>query len=118
VSPAAARVDSRRHRAYDFYSIDLQAGTATIKVDNVPANLAARVDVIKPPALTYFFTSRSASPNLKPGESLSLSVPVSSTGPYLVRVSSVDLLDFYFPTNNGELPDHYTKPYRLVVTQP
>jgi hypothetical protein len=97
----------------DFYSFDLAAGMVTIKIDQVPS-------MVRPEVELYDGAGNRIGParmfNNTPGGNIDVTTAVAR-GPHRLEVRIFTLA----PDTADEgmmVPDHFTKPYRLTVSQP
>ena len=97
----------------DYYRFTAQPGALSIRVDDVPADLAARVFLLRADGSEVARVS-----NGMRGVALALTPPeVTGAADFVVRVSLWDEA----PAAAGagtELPASLTQPYRLTVSQP
>jgi hypothetical protein len=97
----------------DFYSFDLNAGMVTLKIDNVPS-------MVRPEVLLYDGANNSIGParmfNNTPGGSIDVSTTVAR-GPHTLEVRVFTLAP-ETADDKMAVPDHFTQPYRLTVSQP
>ena len=98
----------------DYYRFTAQPGALSIRLDDVPADLAARLFLFR--AADGSEVARVS--NGMRGAALSLAAPpVTDAADFVVRVS---LWDEAPPTAGAgmDLPASFTQPYRLTVSQP
>ncbi len=119
-APLQAYMFAGRHRAeddpvdyHDYYRFTAVSGSVTIRIEDVPPNLA--------PRLTLFGFDGTevarVSSGIK-GSSVILKSPMPpGSGDLVVRVAPWS--DAPQSTGRGSsLPDHFTRPYKLIVSQP
>jgi hypothetical protein len=95
----------------DYYKVTLGAGAVTATVDVFPTNLAPEVwlyDSLGATVKSELSTTR--------GSGVSVSVPSVTAGEYYVRVGTYSGFDKQAGVG-VDLPDNFTRPYRLTVSQ-
>jgi hypothetical protein len=99
-------------RLQDFFAVDLAAGAATVALTNAPATFRADVRVFDPAgeqvASAYTTT---------PGANVTVNVNATAGGKYAIAVRHFSVAPEYAGKADA-LPEHFTKPYQLLVTQP
>jgi hypothetical protein len=97
----------------DFYAFDLAAGMVTLKVDRVPS-------MVRPEVELYDGAGNRIGParmfNNTPGGSINVSTTVAK-GPHRLEVRIFSLAP-ETAKNAMAVPDNFTQPYRLTVSQP
>jgi hypothetical protein len=101
--------------AEDYYTVRLAAGPVTVRIDNVPSNLyaTARLTDISD-GFTVAKTGRDTEVN---GQPVTLSGSAFAAGDYRLFVTGLPV-PWWYASKQGEVPESFTKPYRLVITQP
>jgi hypothetical protein len=97
----------------DYYRVPLAAGAVTVRLEEVPADLAPRIFIYSPAGaeLGRVVTGHK-------GEALTLQLPTAVTdGDHTVRVTLWTETPASMSAATA-LPDHFVHPYRLTVTQP
>jgi hypothetical protein len=98
----------------DWYSVTGAAGNLTVTVENVPANLTAYVEIYDSAnKMAYGYSGND-------GANATVTLMGAAAGPYKILVRPFVVRQGLFfdkaalPT---DLPDHFTRPYKLTVTQ-
>ena len=104
----AANIDDAEYD--DWFAIDLTATTVSIKLENVPSTVNAEWEIYSPTSasLEYEYGTNK-------GASVIKDVAIPQAGRHFVRVS------YFSPepvaSGSGTIPEHFTKPYKLTVSQ-
>jgi hypothetical protein len=110
---AGASAPNANLAAYDdYYRVPLAGGMVTVRLEDVPADLAPRIFIYSPDGseLGRVVTGHK-------GEPLTLQLPMSITdGEHVVRVTLWTETPATMSAATA-LPDHFVHPYRLTVTQ-
>jgi hypothetical protein len=97
----------------DYYRVPLAAGPVTVRLEDVPADLAPRIFIYSPADAELGRVV-----NGHKGEPLTLQLPTPITdGDYTVRVTLWTETPASMSVATA-LPDHFVHPYRLTVSQP
>jgi hypothetical protein len=101
----------------DWYTLQLAAGNTTVSVEDVPSDTVVGVSVIDPAGNRR--TLARGVLDGKPGMPIRQTFSAAAAGSYRLVVESES-----FPSAGGQgqarnqVPAHYFRPYRLLVTQP
>jgi hypothetical protein len=111
---AGAAAPNTNIAAYDdYYRVSLAGGMVTVRLEDVPADLAPRIFIYGPDSAELGRVV-----NGHKGEPLTLQLPMSITaGDHVVRVTLWTETPATMSPATA-LPDHFVHPYRLTVTQP
>ena len=94
----------------DYYKVTLAAGSATVNLDIVPANVEAQLWLYDPNGVQLKTASTST-----PGGGLTVTNAVTA-GDHYVRVGLWTGVNTQVG-NTTAVPDNFTRPYRFTVTQ-
>lgn len=96
-------------RSADWYRVQLEAGSVEVRVDNVPASLAARLELFTADGEMVAFDS-----TVDEGAGVNVSEDVAP-GEYHILVRS----NFNIPADGTgtDVPEHFVAPYTLTVLQ-
>jgi hypothetical protein len=94
----------------DWYAIDLEPGTATIELTDVPTNVRVSMLLLDGTGGEVF---DAAAPNERAG--LIVTPTINTAGTYKLRI--YEFLWVGAPAGRGGVPDHFTRPYQLTVEQ-
>jgi hypothetical protein len=110
---------SIRQGSEDHFTVELQIGPATVTLDSVPSNLTPSLSVSREvpgePIGASVYSTASRRPPPTAGESLTIPLQITTAGKHHVYLNAG--FPLYHLVRNGQLPEHLTKPYRLLVTQ-
>jgi hypothetical protein len=108
------RGDIKPEEYQDWFSVMLDAGMVTVKVDNVPTDVRPQIKLLDPTGAEVDLPTRY---NVTPGGSLNTSAKVDMAGKYLLVV---DIFSVEPDASAKEMmvPDSFTRPYTLTVSQP
>jgi hypothetical protein len=106
--------DIKAEEYQDWFSVMLDAAMATVKVENVPTDVRPQVKLLDP---TGAAVDLPVTYNVTPGGSINSSVMIPTAGVHrvVIDIFSVE------PEAAGKamtVPDSFTRPYTLTVTQP
>ncbi len=100
----------------DYYSVDLAAGPATVKLRNMPGTLTGYIHVFNPAGVetsTEYVTTAGADVT----DTFTVeAADIVEDNTFLIRVDRFSGVDFAGQAD--ALPAHFTNPYELTVTQP
>jgi hypothetical protein len=96
----------------DYYAVELAAGTATVKLTNAPNTYTAAIDIAPVAG-----DSVGNSYTVTPGADVTINVNDLDAGKYLIKVTNFGS-GFRLAGDATALPEHFTKPYEISVTQP
>lgn len=110
IAPTTAAGHVKEDDWFDFYAVDLAAGNADVKLENVPTNVNADVQVYNAAG-----TVVASKYNTTDGASVVVEPFQTAAAKYYVRVS-------YFASPpasaaKGGIPDNFTRKYKLTVSQ-
>jgi hypothetical protein len=94
----------------DYYKVTVAAGSATVNLDIVPANISAELSLYDPNGVEL-----DGAHTTTPGGGLTVTNAVTA-GDYYVRVGLYNSVNTQVG-NTVALPDNFTRPYRFTVTQ-
>ena len=99
----------------DWYTVTVAAGNLTAKVENVPMNLSAWVEIVDPAGkIEYAYSANN-------GADATLALPYAvAAGTFRISVKPfVVPADLFFGESKlaGQVPDSYTHAYKLTVSQ-
>ena len=97
----------------DWFTVALQPGPATILLDEVPADVDPSI-TLHGPSTTRVFMFEAAEGN---GMPVTIKFNAPAAGDYAIEVRGYGPLVGY-STKQPWVPESYTKPYRLLVSQP
>jgi hypothetical protein len=106
--------DIKPEEYQDWFSVMLGAGMVTVKVENVPTNVRPQVKLLDPNGAEVDLPDRY---NVTPGGSINSSVMITTAGMYRV-VIDIFTVEPEAAAKEMTVPDSFTRPYTLTVTQP
>jgi hypothetical protein len=99
----------------DWFSFTLAAGMVTIKVENVPTNVRPQIKLLDPSGAEV---NLPMAYNNTEGGSLNVSAMVTAAGMYRLVVDIFSVLPDAAAPKMMMVPDNFTRPYSLTVSQP
>jgi len=97
----------------DWYSIDLAAGPASAKITNVASKVRLQIDLINGD-----LERTKLGQSLTQGSNVSVMFTVPVAGKYTIAVSAYSFTPGEQQGASVDVPDSFTRPYQLIVTQP
>lgn len=101
----------------DWYAVELEPGPFTVSVTNVPLNIGLRGYAYDPSGATVGTEARAGAS----GADLTFERTAAVAGTHVIHIYTNGAPGPFAVAGNAsspsQLPDHYTRPYRLIVTQ-
>jgi hypothetical protein len=100
----------------DWYAVTLAAGTTSVAITSVPHDL--RMQFVVYDAASFVQVSATGFVGANSGASLNGSFTADKSGTYLIGIQAFSFLAGSVAGVGTTLPDSFTRPYTLTVTQP
>ena len=98
----------------DYYKVNLGVGLATFTLSQAPATYAAQADVTAPDNNSA--TTVGTTYTVTRGGDLTFGIDAKVPGDYVIRLINFQSIELAAMAD--ALPEHFTKPYQITVTQP